>query len=118
LALLDRLRQALRAWEVSPLHASLFGSAARWDGDTSSDIDLFIVRPDHIDAGDARWREQLDSLTVRVYRWTGNRAGIAEVSARDIERLRDEQPAIVGELRADVVNVFGPPVSVLLGDAE
>src|SRR3954447_3212721 len=33
-ALLARLRDAIGSWQVAPLHASLFGSAARGDGGT------------------------------------------------------------------------------------
>lgn len=112
--LLRRLRASLGAWNIRPLHASLFGSAARGEGDARSDIDLFIVRPDDVDPGDARWRGQLDDLSDQVYRWTGNRAGIAEVSAAEIERLRAWQPRVVGELRSDAVGLFGPDVATLL----
>jgi predicted transcriptional regulator len=54
--LIHRLRKLIGAWEPAPVHASLFGSAARGDGDTSSDIDLLIVRPADLDPEDAPWR--------------------------------------------------------------
>ncbi|MGH7883225.1 MAG: nucleotidyltransferase domain-containing protein [Candidatus Dormibacteraceae bacterium] len=41
--LLRRLRMAISKWEVPPLHASMFGSAARGDGDTTSDIDILSL---------------------------------------------------------------------------
>src|SRR5438445_698229 len=40
-----RLRDEIGRWEIAPVHVSIFGSAARGDGDTGSDIDIFIVRP-------------------------------------------------------------------------
>lgn len=43
--LLSRLRAALSGWSPRAVHASLFGSAARGDGDAGSDIDIFVVRP-------------------------------------------------------------------------
>jgi hypothetical protein len=97
-----------------PVHASIFGSAARGDGDTKSDIDLFIVRPQDIEDDDPVWGEQLDGLATSVCRWTGNHAGIAEVAETEISRLREEEPPIVVALRDDAVLLFGPHVSALL----
>ncbi len=50
LEFLRRLKEAIRGWAVAPIHVSLFGSAARGDGNSASDIDLFIVRPDYVSA--------------------------------------------------------------------
>ncbi len=93
--LVRRLRQSFQVWKTRPLHASLFGSAARGDGKTSSDIDVFVVRPSGIDENDRRWREQLDQLARDVRRWTGNQLGLAEVSKRDVRRLRRIKPAVL-----------------------
>src|SRR5258708_27132853 len=40
-----RLRDEVASWRVRPLYACVFGSAARGDGDESSDIDLVRVHP-------------------------------------------------------------------------
>lgn len=44
-AFLDRLRSHVQSWRIAPVHASLFGSVARGDGDENSDIDVLVVRP-------------------------------------------------------------------------
>lgn len=105
--LVRRLRDAIGAWEVPAVHASLFGSAARGDGDTSSDIDLFIVRPADVDPDDADWRSQVDGLADLVRRWTGNNAGIAEVPEGELPRLRKDRPPVVEEVREDAVDLAG-----------
>jgi len=115
--LVRRLKQSLQGWKTRPLHASLFGSAARGDGKTSSDIDVFVVRPSAIDENDQRWREQLERLSRDVHRWTGNHLGLAEVSKHDVRRLRRIKPAVASELRRDAITLVGPPVSELLGRA-
>jgi predicted transcriptional regulator len=112
--LVRRLRDAIGAWEVSPLHASLFGSAARGDGDASSDIDLLIVRPTDVDPGNATWRGQLDGLADQVRRWTGNSAGIAEVSEGELPRLRKDRPPVVEQVREDAVDLGGERTQQLL----
>jgi predicted nucleotidyltransferase len=110
-----RLRVEIAAWEVAPIHVSLFGSAARGDGDTTSDIDIFIVRPRTITAEDARWREQLARLSDHVLAWTGNHAGLSEISEADTRRLRRERPPIVEELAQDAITIAGPEPTKLLG---
>ena len=40
-----RTAREVEGWNVRPLYACIFGSAARQDGDSSSDIDLLLVRP-------------------------------------------------------------------------
>jgi predicted nucleotidyltransferase len=112
--LVHRLRDAIDGWEVPPVHASLFGSAARGDGDASSDIDLLVVRPADIDPDDAGWRSQLDELADLVRRWTGNNAGIAEVSEGELPRLRKDRPPVVEEVSEDAVDLAGEATRKLL----
>jgi hypothetical protein len=115
-ALLGKIQQELHAWDVAPLHISLFGSFARGDGDTHSDIDLFVVRPAAVAEDDARWREQLDGLAHNIFRWTGNRGAILEASETELARLRTDAPPIVAELRADAIVLGGRGLPALLGE--
>ena len=112
--LIRRLRDAIGSWETPAVHASLFGSAARGDGDARSDIDLLIVRPSNVDPDDADWRAQLDALSDLVYRWTGNHAGIAEIPEGELPRLRKDRPPVVEEVREDAIDLAGQPTRKLL----
>lgn len=109
-----RLREEITSWEIAPSHVSLFGSAARGDGDSRSDIDVFLVRPDRLPADDPVWRGQLTRLAERIHAWTGNQAALAEVSATDLRRLRRERPPIVKELEREAIALAGPPPNELL----
>ncbi len=113
--LIRRLQATFEGWDLPSVHASMFGSAARGDGDTQSDIDLFIVRPGHVHVDDTAWREQMDGLSANVHRWTGNRAGIIEVGGMEIPRLRDENPRVMQNLRREAVLLYGVDVAELLG---
>ncbi|MGC2372899.1 MAG: nucleotidyltransferase domain-containing protein [Solirubrobacteraceae bacterium] len=117
LELFDRLRAAIGALQIAPVHVSVFGSTARGEGSIHSDIDLFVVRPSEVDDDDPRWREQLDLLARQVQRWTGNRAGIAETAETEIEQLRTDAPPIVAELRADAITLTGPDIATMLSRA-
>jgi hypothetical protein len=115
--LLDRLRHAFAAWSMPPVHASMFGSAARQDGDTDSDIDIFLVRPAGVDAEDAAWNTQLQDLGDAVLAWTGNHAGIIDFAEQDIVRMRAENPPVLQDLRRDGIDLAGMPLRELVGDA-
>jgi predicted nucleotidyltransferase len=110
-----RLRAEIGEWEISPAHVSMFGSAARGDGDTRSDIDLFVVRPADVPEDNPDWRDQLDRLSGHVHDWTGNRAVLSEVSVADVRRLRRDRPPVVEELRRDAITLAGPAPIELLG---
>lgn len=113
--LIRRIERALRSWKIQAFHASLFGSAARADGNTASDVDLFLVRAARVDADNPTWRAQVDRLVIDVQRWTGNRVGLSEVSKAEGDRLRRMKPAVVKSLRADAISLFGPPITTVLG---
>ncbi len=114
-ALLARLTDTFRAWVPPPLHASVFGSAARADGDSRSDIDLFVVRPDSVQTDDRVWREQAERLPGDVRDWTGNHANIVEIPESALAGLRRRRPAVVGSLEADALTLVGPDAAALLG---
>jgi predicted nucleotidyltransferase len=115
--LLRRIRNAVGSWAVEPDHLSLFGSAARGDGDTDSDIDLFVVRPEAVKRQDDAWRVQLDVFAIQVERWTGNPVRIAEMGRGEAAQLRKDRPAIVDELLSDAITLAGRDVSTLLEEA-
>jgi predicted nucleotidyltransferase len=105
--LIEEIRKAIDEWPIAPVHGSLFGSAARGDGDTRSDIDLFVVRPDAVDEDEATWRSQIDDLADLIRRRTGNDASIIERDESSLARLRESQPPIFSELLADAIVVSG-----------
>ncbi|PZF83612.1 nucleotidyltransferase domain-containing protein [Jiangella anatolica] len=99
--LLARLRAEFEAWQEQPTHASLFGSAARGDGDADSDIDILLVEPDHHD--ETIWLEQIDQLRQRVETWTGNQCQVYTLAvARLAEHVAAGDPLVDGWLRDSV----------------
>lgn len=106
-ALVDEIRKAIDDWPLAPVHVSLFGSAARGDGDTHSDIDLFVVRPDSVDEDEPAWRSQIDDLTDLIRRRTGNHTGVVERDESELARLRKARPPIFAELLSDAIVMSG-----------
>jgi predicted nucleotidyltransferase/biotin operon repressor len=108
---------AIEAWAVRPLHASVFGSAARGDGNEDSDIDVFLVRPATVTDDDPRWTEQIESLRARIEAWTGNPASIVEQGEDELrERFRrDDRPAALLEIQDQAIDLVGIPARRLSG---
>jgi hypothetical protein len=105
--LLERIREAVTAWSIAPLHVSLFGSAARRDGDAKSDIDLLIVRPDGVADDDEVWESQVGALRAAVGSWTGNRCQSFVVDRARLAAHRAAADPLVGHWLRDEVLIVG-----------
>jgi predicted nucleotidyltransferase len=109
--LVRRLQDVIETdWSVRPLHASLFGAAARGDGGLESVVDLLLI---HEDAS-SEWTRQLASLTEQVRKWTGNPLRIHALSVGDLhEHLAIGDPIMSTWLREGLL-VSGPELRALL----
>jgi predicted transcriptional regulator len=103
----DRLRQLVADWVVAPTALLMFGSAARRDGDSDSDVDLLLVRPDDRDADDEAWSMQRHELARRVERWTGNAAQIVEFSTAELAKAVMREEPLIAQLRDDGILLAG-----------
>ncbi|MBA3877784.1 MAG: hypothetical protein C0498_12835 [Anaerolinea sp.] len=112
--LLERIRETVAGWAIAPLHVSLFGSAARRDGDSRSDIDLLVVRSDAVTEGGEAWEAQLDALRDAVAAWTGNRCQAFAIDrARLAAHVAAGDPLVESWLH-DGVLLTGEPLRALL----
>ncbi|MFE7224016.1 nucleotidyltransferase domain-containing protein [Nocardioides sp. NPDC057577] len=108
--LFQRIRENLESWPIRPAAAAVFGSAARGDGTAESDVDVFVVRPDDIDAEDESWSDSVDGLAQAIMRWSGNRASIIQATRGEIQQMVEREAPIVAELRRDAVSLTKDPV--------
>jgi predicted nucleotidyltransferase len=113
--ILDRLRHEFDSWSIAPLHVSMYGSAARGDGDPQSDIDLLAIHaefpsPDVQD----KWDDQLAGSADLIHRFTGNWVGWFQASNDDVARMTVSREPIVAEWRRDSITLFGPPLATFL----
>jgi hypothetical protein len=100
--LVDRLRGELGGWR-SLAGAWLFGSAARGDGDRSSDIDLLLVAKSSTD--DASWVQSTGLLLGQVRGWTGNEAQFVEHTVATFASLVRRENRLIAAVRADGVEL-------------
>ncbi|MDO5504544.1 MAG: nucleotidyltransferase domain-containing protein [Actinomycetia bacterium] len=114
-AMLERMRDHIRSWRIPPVAVWLFGSAARAEGTTESDLDVFVVRPDEFSDDDVTWRQQVASFADKSSLWTGNDCAIVEVSKSELEDMVTARERLIVELRADAIVLAGRTPHQLLG---
>ncbi|MDA8311079.1 MAG: nucleotidyltransferase domain-containing protein [Actinomycetota bacterium] len=133
--LFSRIRAELSKWRPKPYYACVFGSAARADGGTTSDIDLLLVHapfpgdpkppkqkrigdslmqmfstPPPVVASEAkRWPAQIERLREKVRGWTGNPVQVVDLSWAEWVTHRGD-PGLFDEMRRDAIEVTPRPV--------
>lgn len=111
----SRMAQAIGNWEIPPPHVSLFGSMARADGDTQSDIDLLVLRPEVADEeAELVWHGQLDTLVHEVKLWTGNRTAVVELNSDELQTMNRTKHRLLDEIRRDGIRVCGDTLDKIL----
>lgn len=110
--MLEALREAVACLNPPPVSVTLFGSAARGDGDSQSDIDLLIVRA--AGGSDDLWDEQMTRLSRRIMGLTGNRASVHCIGPDDLVSLAQARGQVVEEIQRDSVPLFGASIHDLL----
>jgi hypothetical protein len=141
LELWQRLRRTLGAWNPKPIYGYVFGSAARGDGDSGSDIDLLLVHAlfpgdsdprrangfggllagaaaefgsDRLTARQAsKWRRQVDELHPQVRAWTGNPLQVVEMSRLEWADHDRRRSSLWQEITRDGIKVAEPPPGLL-----
>jgi hypothetical protein len=122
-------------WKYPPLFACVFGSAARHDGDDSSDIDLLLVRPSTrsefigkqknspalaavqfgataiasrvlLESQVDVWEKSVDTLRGRVQLWSGNPLQVVDISAIDWTDHRNKKSEIYQNIATDGVRLY------------
>ncbi|MFN3007547.1 nucleotidyltransferase domain-containing protein [Mycolicibacterium wolinskyi] len=114
--LIRSLGDELTSWQCPPAHASLFGSAARGDGDATSDIDILLIRPDDVPNEDPLWDKQVDDLRERVWKWTGNRCHAFELDRHRLAEHVVAKDPLVDALLRDAIDLAGRDLGTILKD--
>lgn len=104
--LAGRIRSVVEDWPTPPALVGIFGSAARRDGDDTSDIDVLVV------SDDPDLDDRVDELAEQIHRWTGNRAQVVGRSTSEISRLRRAKEPILSEWARDLLVIFGRRIAL------
>jgi predicted nucleotidyltransferase len=107
--LIRRLRERLAVW--SDIHGAwLFGSVARGEAHSGSDLDLLIVADD---LQSAELHDRLAQLHADVRTWTGNDLQLVEHSPTSWRKLVRAKNPLVEQIRLDGIALTGDTASLL-----
>jgi predicted nucleotidyltransferase len=95
--LVERLTGELAGWS-NLAGGWLFGSAARGDGDLTSDIDLLVVADQKTNE---EWESACAELSRKVHAWTGNPTQLIEHTRRSFAALVRRRNPLIAALRSD-----------------
>lgn len=110
--ILRAIEDEITLWNTQPLHVSLFGSAARGDGDTNSDLDLLVVRPKN--ESEEKWEEQKYTSGVRLMAKIGNPVSWFDISIAELKTAVRASEPILSEWKKDGIRLSGPLLPDLL----
>jgi predicted nucleotidyltransferase len=105
-----RLNASMSEWDINPMYACIFGSAARELMTDESDIDLFVIKPDS--GPPSHWDAQVDALTVRASLWIGAEVRPLLYTESEIRRLGKAEP-VFEFIASEGIQVFGDRQSFL-----
>ena len=90
-AVLEELGQMAQELSPTPVSVIVFGSFARGEADSQSDLDVVVVRPVDVDQDDEPWTTAVERWRLGARRLTGNAVEVIEVGQPGVVFL--EEPA-------------------------
>ena len=96
--------------------AYLYGSLARREATSDSDVDVLLVFPDDRDT--EHIIDFAHGLSGSIEAWTGNRGQIYSVTRSELADMVRRGDSIVTSLRSDAMSLVGPEFGRLLVDLE
>jgi predicted nucleotidyltransferase len=95
------------------VNVTVFGSFARGQARTDSDIDVLVVRGSAIDDDDERFLDRLGMFTDRIGELTGNPVNLVEVGESEVPALLKSRRPLWRDVISDGVLLSGLPLSSL-----
>jgi predicted nucleotidyltransferase len=110
-----RVAERVAGWHLPAVSLVVYGSVAREETTSASDLEVLVIRPDATQPDDAIWQAQVADLADRLWRWTGRRASLIDMSQPElVQSLVDEEPFLV-EAARDGWLIAGRPLTELPG---
>lgn len=106
---LRAIEHEIASWRIAPLHASLFGSFARGDGNLHSDLDLLLIRP--MSEPEKEWEDQKYTSGVRLRDKIGNHVSWFDISITELKRAMRASEPIIAEWKKEGISLSGVQLS-------
>jgi predicted nucleotidyltransferase len=106
-ALIKQIQRIVAGFQRAPLAVVIFGSVAKGSSQAGSDLDLLVLRPNHVSPEDSAWESQTLELVVQLERSTGYPVQLVEYSENEFQALVNRGARLVTELSDTAVAVTG-----------
>ncbi|KAA3640931.1 MAG: MarR family transcriptional regulator [Armatimonadetes bacterium] len=90
-----------------PVSVIIFGSFARGEADSESDIDAVFVRPVGVDEFDEAWADSVEQWRSRIHRVSGNPVEVLEVGSDELGTRLSSRHPVWRDIRREGVVVHG-----------
>ena len=92
----------------------MFGSLARNEARLDSDLDVVVVRPDHVDQDDEQWGTGMEQWRDHARAVTGNPIEVIDVGLTEARRRLATRSSLWRDIARDGIVVHGPPLTELV----
>jgi DNA-binding MarR family transcriptional regulator len=111
---IEELARLAARIDPAPATVAVFGSFARREADTTSDLDVVLIRAPGVDEGSDEWLASVDGWRAAAARLTGNPVRTLEVGYDEVAgRVRPDDPMWSDVIR-DGITLFGDPITNLV----
>jgi hypothetical protein len=114
-ALMSEMGRLASGLPVVPMSAIVFGSFARGEAETESDIDTVLVRPAGVEESDESWSESVEQWRTSLRRASGNLVEVLEVGSDEVVALLTSRRQVWRDIRSDGLVVHGLSLTELEG---
>ena len=111
---MHRIGFAANSLSVPPVSIIVFGSLARGEADSQSDLDAVVVRPDETAEDDDAWAAEVERWRSEARAITGNRVEVLEVSHHEVRARLDGNATLWRDIVRDGVTVYGLTIDELV----
>lgn len=106
-ALRRQIHRIVSGFYQAPLAVVIFGSVAKGSSQAGSDLDLLVLRPNHVPPEDSIWESQTFELVVQLERSTGYPVQLVEYSETEFQGLVKRGARLIHELSETGLVVTG-----------
>lgn len=110
---LDEMSRLAGALPHPPVSVIVFGSFARREAETDSDVDVVVVRPAQVDEDDDAWSASLEAWRRHVRLLTGNPVEVLEVSADEAATKLAGRSQVWADIRREGRVAYGLDIDEL-----
>ncbi len=112
---IEEMGHAAAALPVAPESVIVFGSFARGEADSESDIDTVFVRPGGVDESDETWSASVDEWRSQIRRNSGNAVEVLEIGSEEIAARLASRQSVWQDIRREGIVVHGRSLDELAG---